>query len=392
MRSLDLRTRTEDDVHPVDVSTFLDVTVPTMLARNGRVAADAMRATGLESITIAVDGIDATWRLDHHGDITVVRDDSGRARADLSTELFSSIVADTTSAVAVLASGEDVMRRGRITHLVDWEIVLRALLDGRPAHRDGLVTFVDRDGAPLDLERRFTPADDPDELAHFLTETGFAHLTGVVAPADLAAIDLALTERRDRAERDDPTSWWARTDAADEEVCVRFNDLRDEDLPVSLGGATSIIVDALDCGHEFDHIDALLKPVGVVEGISDLPWHKDCALGLHSHQCARVVTGVSITASGPDNGQLGVVAGSHRVNLGQFTLPDALDLPVVWIATEPGDVTVHLSCTLHSSTPPLHSERRVAYVTWRLPGDSRTLDDDVRAVRDRAGRETFSSR
>ena len=103
------------------------------------------------------------------------------------------------------------------------------------------------------------------------------------------------------------------------------------------------------------------------------------------------MTGVSITASGSDNGGLGVVAGSHRVNLGQFTLPESLDLPVVWISTEPGDVTVHLSCTLHSSTPPLHSERRVAYVTWRLPGDSRSLDDDVRAVRDRAGRETFSS-
>ena len=34
--------------------------------------------------------------------------------------------------------------------------------------------------------------------------------------------------------------------------------------------------------NEGDHqnvIEALVKPIGVVEGISDLPWHKDCSLG-----------------------------------------------------------------------------------------------------------------
>lgn len=392
MRSLDLRTRSDERTGHVSLESFLSSILPAALDRNGPLAAEAMVATGLESITVSVDGADATWRLDGDGRLTITPDDSGRARAELTGAWFSAIVEDRKSAVAVLASGDDVMRRGRITHLVDWEIVVRALLDGRPAYRPGLVDFRDRDGAPLDLTRRFTIDDDPADLAHFLTETGFAHLTGVLSSDDLAAVDAALTTKRAAARRDDPTTWWARTADADDEVCVRFNDLTDDELPVGLGSATAVIPSTLGCDHEFDHIDVLLKPVGVIEGISDLPWHKDCSLGLHSHQCARVVTGVSITASGPDNGQLGVVAGSHRVNLGQFTLPESLDLPVVWIATEPGDVTVHLSCTLHSSTPPLHSERRVAYVTWRLPGDSRRLDDDVRAVRDHAGRSTFSPR
>ena len=389
MHAFDLRTRTAEDVEPVDVDRFLDVDIPHLLPTRGDLAARAMMSTGLESITISVDGVDSTWSV--MDDMLIVeRSDAGRARAELTSEWFSAIVNDTKSAMAVMISGEQVMTRGRISHLIDWEIALRALLDGRPAHEPGLVTFLDRDGSPLDLGRSFTLDDDPAELRHFLGETGFLHVRDVFDASQLAELNDAITARRTASTRADSTTWWARIEDQDEEVCVRFNDLADADLPVRLGEATSVIASLTDAGHEFDHIDVLVKPVGVVEGISDLPWHKDCSLGLHSHQCLRVVTGASLTASGPDNGQLGVVAGSHRVNLAQFVVPEDLDLPTVWIATGAGDVTVHLSCTLHCSTPPVHSERRVAYVTWRLPGDSSDLADSVREVRDQAGRETFS--
>ena len=32
-------------------------------------------------------------------------------------------------------------------------------------------------------------------------------------------------------------------------------------------------------------VGALSKPIGVVKGISDVPWHKDCSLGRHSYEC-----------------------------------------------------------------------------------------------------------
>ena len=37
-----------------------------------------------------------------------------------------------------------------------------------------------------------------------------------------------------------------------------------------------------------------------------------------------------------------------------------------------GDVTVHLSCTLHMSQAPVTAERRVLYTGFRLPDDGRT--------------------
>lgn len=56
----------------------------------------------------------------------------------------------------------------------------------------------------------------------------------------------------------------------------------------------------------------------------------------------------------------------------------------MFLATEPGDVTVHVSCVLHCATPPQRSERRVTHSTFRLPGNTEDLDRKIKAVRDQA--------
>ena len=44
-----------------------------------------------------------------------------------------------------------------------------------------------------------------------------------------------------------------------------------------------------------------------------------------------------------------------------------LDLPIIDLPTATGDVTVHLSCTLHMAQPPVATERRVLYTSFDLP-------------------------
>ena len=387
----DHRTRTLDDVRDVDPARFLSDEIPQLLRRNGSIASRAMRASGLDSIVIAVGEVECTWRLDARGELEILAGDHGRARADLSRAWFSDLVCNLRSAVAVLVSAEPVMTRGNIMHLIWWETVLRALLDGRPAYEPGLIDFVDRDGTPLDLDRCFAPDEDPAAMAQFLSQTGFMLLRGVFSSSELEVITRRIDELRAAARPDDSTSWWGRVGGPDgDHLCIRVNDLPADALGVSMVDRLGPLAALTGVGHGFDHIDVLIKPVGVTEGISDLPWHKDCSLGLHSYQCLQVIFGLSVTASGPDNGQLGVVAGSHRVNIDQFGLSGDIDLPQVFIATEPGDVTVHLSCTLHCSTPPIHSERRVVYSTFMLPGDTSALEARIRQVRDQAGRETFA--
>jgi ectoine hydroxylase-related dioxygenase (phytanoyl-CoA dioxygenase family) len=117
-----------------------------------------------------------------------------------------------------------------------------------------------------------------------------------------------------------------------------------------------------------NRIEALFKPLGVTEGISDIPWHKDCSLGRHSYECCSLTIGISVTGAGPTSGQLRVVPGSHRA-LVWPSLFDAsqLDLPDLALPTETGDVTAHLSCTLHRAQPPTDQERRVPYTGFSLP-------------------------
>ena len=71
------------------------------------------------------------------------------------------------------------------------------------------------------------------------------------------------------------------------------------------------------------------------------------------------------------SGQLRVVAGLAP---GARSSPPSsaarLDLPQVDLPTPTGDITVHLSCTLHMSQAPVDRERRVMYTGFRLPEDT----------------------
>ena len=46
----------------------------------------------------------------------------------------------------------------------------------------------------------------------------------------------------------------------------------------------------------------LFKPLGVTQGISDVPWHKDCSLGGHSYRCCSLTVGISVTGADATSG------------------------------------------------------------------------------------------
>jgi len=95
-------------------------------------------------------------------------------------------------------------------------------------------------------------------------------------------------------------------------------------------------------------------------------------MGGHSRGCCGLTVGIAVTGADRNSGELGVVAGSHRANVQAVDMRADLDLPRLPLPTSTGDLTVHCSCTLHMSRPPVDRERRVVYTGFGLaprPGD-----------------------
>jgi len=195
-------------------------------------------------------------------------------------------------------------------------------------------------------------------------------------------MDCALPTYR----RDDGRSWWAKT-ASGEDRCVRMEFFHEhsERARALLASERFLRIGRLVEGNYEPRtvgncIEALVKPIGVVEGISDVPWHKDCSLGMHSYRCCGLTCGISVTGADARSGQLRVVAGSHRALVQPAFVRSSSDLPIVDLPTETGDVTVHCSCTLHMSQPPVERERRVMYTGFGLPANDEVGEGQQRAM------------
>jgi hypothetical protein len=90
-----------------------------------------------------------------------------------------------------------------------------------------------------------------------------------------------------------------------------------------------------------------------------------------------MTVGISVTGADKASGELGVVPGSHRANVQLVNLRHDLDLPRQPLPTRTGDVTVHCSCTLHMSRPPVSRGRRVVYTGFGLAPRPKDIDESL---------------
>lgn len=387
--TVDFRTRRDDRVDAVEPVSFFDEELPRLAASRLDLASRATRL-GLSPLKVVV-GTDA-WLLDAADDRVVVR----RARADdppatwtLDPDQLGRVVDDLVTPVGLLTAGDLVTGSTGIARVMNWWLVLRSLVDDRPVHLPGDIEL------DVDLDRSFTLDDDPDEIRNFLETAGFLRLREVFTPGEMERISADMDREAPTYHDGDGHSWWATlADGTRRLVRMqRFDEHSDATAALLRDERPARIRSIVGCGHDVrwdqaNRIEALFKPLDVVEGISDIPWHADCSLGRHSYECASLTIGISISGAGPGTGQLRVIAGSHRA----LCWPSLLDvttlgLPDVPLATETGDVTVHLSCTLHRAEPPTVAERRVLYTGAALPAPDPDATAAARAELYRTSRE-----
>jgi ectoine hydroxylase-related dioxygenase (phytanoyl-CoA dioxygenase family) len=112
-----------------------------------------------------------------------------------------------------------------------------------------------------------------------------------------------------------------------------------------------------------------VKNANVVKGNGDLGWHVDDGSGGHPVMCPLIQAGVQLDHANAANGQLLVLAGSHRYTKHWYSWGSETDLPVVALETEPGDLTLHYGDTMHTTPPPTSDDagRRALYIKFSEP-------------------------
>jgi ectoine hydroxylase-related dioxygenase (phytanoyl-CoA dioxygenase family) len=123
------------------------------------------------------------------------------------------------------------------------------------------------------------------------------------------------------------------------------------------------------CDDRLDGPMVFIKNPNVVKGQGDLGWHVDDGLGGHPVMCPLLQAGVQLDRADSANGQLKVLAGSHRYTKHWIGWGEEGDLPEVALETEPGDLTLHYGDTMHTTPPPTAADagRRVLYYKFAEP-------------------------
>ena len=392
--TVDVRTRIDGTRPDFDPDQFFTDDLPAGLEAHAGAIVPALPFVRPRPVTVEVEG--QAWTLTGEEQRVEIRR-GGRADATahvrLERQQLADLVDDQKTFMSLWAGGALDQPAGNVGHLLDWWLVVRAALDGTSIYTPGSLALDDRDGRPLNLTRAFRPDDDPDEMHHFLETAGFLHIEGLFSQAEMAAISADMDRAAHSYSEGDGRSWWARTAEGDTRLVRMQGFDRESD------GARSLLEDARftdlaqisAAGHEFgtkrahNRIEALFKPIGVTEGISDIPWHKDCGIGRHSYDCCGLTVGISVTGADEVSGQLWVLAGSHRALVWSGIRQPDLDLPEVPLPTRTGDVTMHLSCTMHMAQPPVERERRVMYSGFGLPPLAAADPDAIAEGRRRLG-------
>jgi hypothetical protein len=360
--SVDLRTRVDSEQVPLEAGGFFREALPVRLdACRAEIEPGASRLP-LKPLCIETAGEPWTLTWDS-GRAAVTPGHRGAARVRLTVEQLSDIANDQITPVALMSNRLLDMPEGGLPDFLNWWLVLRAALDGRRIHVRGDVTF------GREIRRSFTAEDSDEEMRAFLEDVGYLHIRGLFTEDEMAAVAADYPVAASHYEKGDPLAWFATAqDGVEHLVRMEGFDrysavttaLLDDERFQRIGRIPGL--DHVQRRRAGARAGALTKPIGVVKGISDVPWHKDCSLGRHSYECCSLTVGISVTGADAESGQLRVVPGSHRALIWPAPcVQPGLDLQPLDLPTRTGDVTVHLSCTQHMSQPPVKRTRQVLY-------------------------------
>ena len=350
--------------------------LPELVARHGHLVVEDLKGAPPISFRL-LDGATYTWQRSGHGITAFAGDDGVSTLVELSERTFSEFLHELITASGSVRTGRAHVVRGGLAEWQRWEPAIQALWTGRPIYSPAVrASLVDRAGTPLELRRTFAVGDDVEEMRHFLNTAGFVHIKEAFTAGEIASYRSAVEHVRACTTPGDPFSWWSINGRGDE-VVTRINYL----------GRHSSLLDQLSfddrllrfarlasplmrvCDDRLDGPMVFIKHSDVVKGNGDLGWHVDDGIGGHPVMCPLIQAGIQLDHANAANGQVRVLAGSHRYAKHWVAWGEEGDLPAVALDTEPGDLTLHYGDTMHTTPPPTApgAGRRALYYKFAEP-------------------------
>lgn len=291
-----------------------------------------------------------------------------------------------TPAGLVLAESVSILK-GDMAAWGVWAPALRLMYSGRPIY-DPDEPLLDINGELLDLNRKFTLADDHAEMAHFLRTAGFLVIRGAMEHRR-DELSHEIDRVRDNEREGGLYSWWVENLTTGENVPYRLlfiseqselvRSLMEED-PVVRQLVSMAQRDLVPLHDRGQGAMSVLKTFKAGEEIApsiagNLTWHTDCGLGGCPIMCPSINIGIHLDRSGPESSQLWMLAGTNGRSTNDISVRRAKKLGrAIALDTEPGDVSIHYSCTLHAGPPPTgDSMRRTLYLPFYDPKTLRLL-------------------
>jgi hypothetical protein len=377
----------------LDFDAFHRKELPRRLAAgNGALAARATHR--LDSLAFRrSEGGAYTYVPGPDGVAVVEGDDSAETVMELDHEAWEGLVQELESAPGLLYGNRVRCRRGKAMNMVVWEPALRAMFNGRPIFDPHEERLADRHGRPLDVEQTFSLESDPrdsassltgsasnrQDMAHFLRTAGYLLVREVFGPEEIAGFLEEAQELRGEAVRGDKLSWWGKNARGEEVLCrvtragakprlatipedpriVALKDLSDENLTSRARGSD-------------ETVSVIYKNPDMTEGLSDIPWHRDCGMGGHAVMCPVLIVSTFLTPATPETGELKMLPGSWKASY-PYVDPNHPRAPRgARFAARPGDVSLHYGDVMHAAPPPTRSDLdgyRISAVTgFAKPG------------------------
>lgn len=364
---------------PYDFHDFHRRVLPERLAAGNGALASADAAT-IGPIAFQVDG-DAYTYVPRDGGVDVVEGDTdAKAVVGLDLLYWQGLVHDLESAPGLLYPGRAQSVRGNLMRFVRWEPALRAMFHGRPLYDEAHADFRDRHGDPLDPHQAFTLDDHREDMAHYLRTAGFLRVRGVFDTEEVARFNRHADQLRAEAVEGDRKSWWAKG-ADGNAVCCRVTRagavpdlaaLPSDSRLAELAALSDHDLRARGAGQE-EGVSVLWKTPAMSEGLSDLPWHRDCGMGGHAMMCPLLICTANIQDGTPEGGELRVLPGSHTASHPFIDARDPRAPQGVSLATRAGDVSFHYGDLMHAAPPPTRAEgpHRVSILAAWVGQDAR---------------------